>query len=576
MKEKIYLLLSASLAVFCIRESFSDADLTYDELSSVSSRSLAAPAELEPDLKGLISKANLSEILLDDAGSKSALRSLDFLVSDQENARRVGTFSLKEVVGFAEIARTSYAGHEDQEAMVNTMKKAGYNVKAFHKNTDTTEIGFAKGRHSGFVFMKGNEIIVSYRGTETNTFSNAFSDLSTDANGAMQKNPHGKGRIHKGFEKELNRSHEYLLTLIRTHCIENKINYMDLNIRVTGHSLGAGLATLFVDHLLNNLEFNPQQVSLITFASPRVGDKEFADSLAEKLKGRVLRVNIKNDLVTGICPVSGGYEHVGEALDLASHSGLITPHYMDSYIAHLSALTEGDFKPRDKQNSQTVVSYTDYVLGCALKALQAIDITAWDFWTHYDGFETNFAESKIAYKEAVKVLDPRLQDLKMVNEELADAVKRGEHPDTINLFKLQQVKAILAVIQVMQALEEDKFLARSLTKDQKGTVVKIKEVFQIFEKQVAKVMEAVQAVDELVNLAEESLQDIKRLQTLQVQASSAYHQAILNKVLARAEKAYKTTQEKLEAARASLEKKITKMDGSKEELIKSMAAIAKK
>lgn len=52
-------------------------------------------------------------------------------------------------------------------------------------------------------------------------------------------------------------------------------------IYLTGHSLGAALATLAVPDIINNTNFkNPENVKLYTFASPRCGDKTFATSFA--------------------------------------------------------------------------------------------------------------------------------------------------------------------------------------------------------------------------------------------------------------------------------------------------------
>ncbi|MDZ8064365.1 MAG: lipase family protein [Nostoc sp. DedQUE08] len=56
----------------------------------------------------------------------------------------------------------------------------------------------------------------------------------------------------------------------------------DYRIFVTGHSLGAALATLAIPDILNNTKFNNhQKIELYTFASPRCGDRTFATAFQE-------------------------------------------------------------------------------------------------------------------------------------------------------------------------------------------------------------------------------------------------------------------------------------------------------
>ncbi|MBD2243474.1 lipase family protein [Nostoc sp. FACHB-888] len=67
---------------------------------------------------------------------------------------------------------------------------------------------------------------------------------------------------------------------------------------VTGHSLGAALATLAIPDILKNTHFtNPDNIVLYTFASPRCGDKNFAMSF-QKLGVRHWRIANTEDFVT--------------------------------------------------------------------------------------------------------------------------------------------------------------------------------------------------------------------------------------------------------------------------------------
>lgn len=74
----------------------------------------------------------------------------------------------------------------------------------------------------------------------------------------------------------------------------------DSQIFVTGHSLGGALATLAIPDILKNTHFkNPQSIKLYTFASPRCGDRTFAESF-ERTSVQHWRIANTEDFVTMI------------------------------------------------------------------------------------------------------------------------------------------------------------------------------------------------------------------------------------------------------------------------------------
>lgn len=74
----------------------------------------------------------------------------------------------------------------------------------------------------------------------------------------------------------------------------------DSQVYLTGHSLGAALATLAVPDILNNTHFKtPQNIKLYTFASPRCGDQTFATSF-KNTKVQHWRIANTEDFVTMI------------------------------------------------------------------------------------------------------------------------------------------------------------------------------------------------------------------------------------------------------------------------------------
>ncbi len=87
-------------------------------------------------------------------------------------------------------------------------------------------------------------------------------DLFTDLDALPQAWP-GGGKVHRGFVRALDRVWRQ---------IESQLDGLDMPVLYTGHSLGAALATLAASR-------RPPE-TLYTFGSPRVGDKDFAATLA--------------------------------------------------------------------------------------------------------------------------------------------------------------------------------------------------------------------------------------------------------------------------------------------------------
>jgi predicted lipase len=83
--------------------------------------------------------------------------------------------------------------------------------------------------------------------------------------------------------------------------------HQNSKVLVTGHSLGAAMATLAAVDLANA----GYDTDLITFGSPRVGNKAFSEYVNNTVNGVNLRVTHGNDIVTVFPPQLTGYHHVG-------------------------------------------------------------------------------------------------------------------------------------------------------------------------------------------------------------------------------------------------------------------------
>ena len=155
--------------------------------------------------------------------------------------------------------------------------------------------------------------IIAFRGTETDKIR----DIRTDARFKLQPFLHAAGaalrpqKAHRGF------SDAFALADAATRpWIDEKIP-----VYITGHSLGAALATLAA---AARPALASSSVSLVTFGSPRVGDRGLARQLNDKLHDGVHdRVVNNNDIVAAI-PLRGigrfGYHHTGRRVYI-THRG---------------------------------------------------------------------------------------------------------------------------------------------------------------------------------------------------------------------------------------------------------------
>jgi len=177
----------------------------------------------------------------------------------------------KELLKFAKIAATTY---EDPKDSRQKFKHQGYEIVEFFDIKDA----------QGYLLKSANEYVLSFRGTQSK------GDVLADLKARMKTESSG-GCVHRGFKEELDK-------LWPT--IEKSLKQIDL-LYVTGHSLGAAMATLAASRIQKKV------IALITFGSPRVGTKEFVNSL------NVAHYRVQNncDDVTKVPLLIMGYRHHG-------------------------------------------------------------------------------------------------------------------------------------------------------------------------------------------------------------------------------------------------------------------------
>jgi triacylglycerol lipase len=185
--------------------------------------------------------------------------------------------------------------------------------------------------------------VLSFRGTEVTEPSDILADLKAGKNIEAVG-----GKIHVGFKEEINKLWA---------AIEKATANIDV-LHVTGHSLGAAMATIAAGRMQSKV------TALVTFGSPRVGNKEYVNSLT------VTHYRVQNncDDVTKVPFLLMGFAHHGTHIYMNYYGAFknLTPwqqikdmvrsrlkarakgqkflgvydHMMDNYIAKLGKLGE--------------------------------------------------------------------------------------------------------------------------------------------------------------------------------------------------------------------------------------------
>jgi triacylglycerol lipase len=178
--------------------------------------------------------------------------------------------------------------------------------------------------------------MVVFRGTEIDNFWGSVSDWLTDFKIHLRRDNHGN-RIHEGFTAALNLIWGSLEARVKEVTARNK----SMRVWLTGHSLGAALATLAGYRASVNSSFDVHAV--YTYGSPRVGDEGFKNHFVTSgLDKRTFRFRNNTDIVTRVPPFPD-YFHVGQSqfIDNSGHVHLNTEPPSESGItAVATAISE--------------------------------------------------------------------------------------------------------------------------------------------------------------------------------------------------------------------------------------------
>lgn len=182
------------------------------------------------------------------------------------------------------------------------------------------------GQKEGFVSFAKSEtgkdrITLAFRGTQPLT------DWLTNFNGLVKDSAQtiglSEGSVHRGFNQRYMASREAIYALVNDVLKENNVNVNDVEFVVTGHSLGAALATVAAVDIKHHLALEAD-IKLVTSNSPRVFSTQAAAQAEADLGIKnMIRLWRENDPVSAVAPGFLGYKHVGMAFKLGSDSDAI-------------------------------------------------------------------------------------------------------------------------------------------------------------------------------------------------------------------------------------------------------------
>lgn len=184
------------------------------------------------------------------------------------------------------LGKAADLAYENKTTIAKTAKTWNMEFVKWFKFKDT----------QAYIIRNDSTLILAFRGTEVTKAK----DILTDINAKLVNGLGGK--IHRGFRDAL----AYVWTDVWKTLKKERGSRA---LWVTGHSLGAALATLAVAKLRQ--EKNQPVNGLYTFGSPRVGNDKFAAKFDDDFKRYTFRFVNDNDAVPHVPSEDMNFSHVG-------------------------------------------------------------------------------------------------------------------------------------------------------------------------------------------------------------------------------------------------------------------------
>lgn len=201
----------------------------------------------------------------------------------------------------ASMSQLAYDRYEDDknpkllELFTAKLKSGGFKLLEIYNSPETDT--------QAFLAANGDYAVLAFRGTEVTSRK----DIMTDAK--AKRIVDIEGRVHGGFRAAFESVKQK---------IEKGILGLDnIPLYITGHSLGAALATVATQELENNPDIKGRIAACYTYGSPRVGNTQYD----KNFKAPIYRMVNTTDIVTIVPLLAMGYVHIGDVRFLGRKPG---------------------------------------------------------------------------------------------------------------------------------------------------------------------------------------------------------------------------------------------------------------
>lgn len=243
------------------------------------------------------------------------------LISKEDIANAISYFQANELLLNPPIKRAAYSdrmawvmasmaqlayerfeeGGKARELLQIKLKAGGFELVAEFNAPETDT--------QAFLVSNGEYAVLAFRGTEVTKNTDITTDVKATKVSIIE------GRVHRGFLEGYNS--------IRAEILASLKKVRGLPLYITGHSLGAALATVATNYLeeevLDGIPLRDQIAACYTFGSPRVGNKQYD----REFKAPIYRMVNTTDIVTVVPLLAMGYIHIGDVRFLEPSMGNI-------------------------------------------------------------------------------------------------------------------------------------------------------------------------------------------------------------------------------------------------------------
>jgi pimeloyl-ACP methyl ester carboxylesterase len=160
---------------------------------------------------------------------------------------------------------------------------------------------------------------------------NTYADFAANA---REKNINDNlPKVHKGFDQvtQIALTADILKGPGELTIADYLLAHPNHKLILTGHSLGGAVATLYGARLLS-LGVRPEQVKVVTFGAPAVGNAAFAKLFQDKLD--LTRIVVSGDQITSVLQdMIGGYVQFGHEIHWQAPDDIVMhPHHIPVYL----------------------------------------------------------------------------------------------------------------------------------------------------------------------------------------------------------------------------------------------------